>query len=316
MNQELKPFRGISKYGYKNMNDQVVIQSKYDEAFSFNDGIAIIRSGCYWGHIDVQGKETFPAKDVPLDHEEMIPKELFSELVQQEEGIEYNNRYSRSGANIQEESAGFRYGDGVGSTVTNDVGVIQKHWGGAFVKVYFNSGRTVIVNYRDKKAYGYSELRENRDKKMILQSYVATESSAHQMIVRWFECLLKVSLSGDTDFSLTYAIPVLQNLLSLPNDRFAHAVKRNLNHTNALSATSKPEQHVIKIIVDWQQNWKGKLEYKINYDLESTAFPGLASVQVMYNDEYTEPTAFFSIYSPGNEGWSDGTWELWNKTQS
>ncbi len=49
------------KYGYK-LNGNVVISAKFDSAFPFSDGLALVEYGGKWGYVDKDGNFAIPAK--------------------------------------------------------------------------------------------------------------------------------------------------------------------------------------------------------------------------------------------------------------
>lgn len=50
------------KYGYVNKSNKLVIPLKYEDANSFNEGMANVRIGQLWGYINTSGKEVVPLK--------------------------------------------------------------------------------------------------------------------------------------------------------------------------------------------------------------------------------------------------------------
>ena len=56
--QELKYFRdNYGKYGYKDQSGKIVVEPKYDRAYNFSEGLAMVELNKKWGFIDEKGKE-------------------------------------------------------------------------------------------------------------------------------------------------------------------------------------------------------------------------------------------------------------------
>jgi len=53
---------GIRKSGFISRTGVVVVDPKYDEVYSFSDGLALVRSGDLYGFLDINGKEKIPPK--------------------------------------------------------------------------------------------------------------------------------------------------------------------------------------------------------------------------------------------------------------
>ena len=56
MGQEIYPYRSSDgKFGYKEKSGKVVIPARYDRAFNFSDGLAVVVIDGMAGYIDPQG---------------------------------------------------------------------------------------------------------------------------------------------------------------------------------------------------------------------------------------------------------------------
>ncbi len=53
---QLKPFRIGMKYGYKNQMGQVLILPQFDHAYSFDEGLALVKIDSKYGYIDTSGQ--------------------------------------------------------------------------------------------------------------------------------------------------------------------------------------------------------------------------------------------------------------------
>jgi uncharacterized caspase-like protein len=59
---DLIPVKVNGKWGYMNLEGKIVIPANYDEALSFQDGLAFVYIGTRAGYIDPTGKEVIPLK--------------------------------------------------------------------------------------------------------------------------------------------------------------------------------------------------------------------------------------------------------------
>ncbi len=57
-----EPFQKGNKWGYKDSDDNEVIEPKYDDAKAFSEGLARVKSGGKWGYIDPKGKVVIAIK--------------------------------------------------------------------------------------------------------------------------------------------------------------------------------------------------------------------------------------------------------------
>ena len=64
LNAQVVPFYSASnnKYGYKDEKGKVVIQPKYDLAYTPEEGMAAVRINGKYGYVDQHGKEVIPPK--------------------------------------------------------------------------------------------------------------------------------------------------------------------------------------------------------------------------------------------------------------
>ena len=53
--QELVPFLKGDKYGYSDLDQRLVVEALYDDAFFMNNGIGIVKKGQSWGAVDSIG---------------------------------------------------------------------------------------------------------------------------------------------------------------------------------------------------------------------------------------------------------------------
>jgi hypothetical protein len=61
--QALVSFKDANgKYGLKNSSGEIVIQAKFDSAFTYDDGLARVKANGKWGVLDKKGKEIIPIK--------------------------------------------------------------------------------------------------------------------------------------------------------------------------------------------------------------------------------------------------------------
>jgi hypothetical protein len=61
---QLAPFYSAdnNKYGYKDEKGKVIIEPKYDLAYSFDEGLAAFRLNGKYGYVDERGREVVPPK--------------------------------------------------------------------------------------------------------------------------------------------------------------------------------------------------------------------------------------------------------------
>ena len=61
--QNLEKFKSDDgKYGFKNSTGKVVVEAKYDNAYDFHEGLALVELNGKWGFINTEGKEVIPLK--------------------------------------------------------------------------------------------------------------------------------------------------------------------------------------------------------------------------------------------------------------
>jgi len=55
-----------SKYGFSDLNGNIIVECKYDYAFPFENGFSLVRIGLHKGFINTCGKEIFPKEKYTL----------------------------------------------------------------------------------------------------------------------------------------------------------------------------------------------------------------------------------------------------------
>ena len=62
-NQNLVPYSTYdNKYGYKDDNGEIIIPPVYDDAYEFSEGLALVRSGSFYGYINESNTMIIPFK--------------------------------------------------------------------------------------------------------------------------------------------------------------------------------------------------------------------------------------------------------------
>jgi hypothetical protein len=64
LSAQIAPFYSAenNKYGYKNEKGKVIIEPRYDLAYTFDEGLAAVRLNGKYGYVDESGREVVPPK--------------------------------------------------------------------------------------------------------------------------------------------------------------------------------------------------------------------------------------------------------------